>query len=167
MVYTQQMANAAILALGSVETLLRELLDGPPREAAYVLNSGDRGLLASLNLLSADAASARPVGRASIAAHVAHLHYGFHLLNRWARGEDPWPGADWAASWQHQRVSAEEWADLRTAFASEARAWQTVLQEHRPWDESAMTIALANIVHLAYHVGAMRQVDHGLAGPPA
>jgi hypothetical protein len=161
------MTNAHPEPLASVETLLSELLDGPPREAAYVLNPGDRGLLASLDLLSADAASARPGGRASIAAHLAHLHYGFQLLNRWAQGEDPWPDADWAASWQRQHVSAREWADLRAAFASEARAWQVVLREHRPWDVSAMTVALANTVHLAYHVGAMRQVDHALSGPVA
>ena len=161
------MTNADAEALGSAKTLLSELLDGPPREAAYVLNQGDRGLLASLDLLSEDAASARPGGRASIAAHVAHLHYGFQLLNRWAQGEDPWPDADWAASWQRQHVSAGEWADLRAAFAREARAWQAVLGEHRPWDLPAMTVALANTVHLAYHVGAMRQVDRALSGPLA
>ena len=70
--------------------LLRELVDGPPGSFAYVLNPGDRGLLASLDELSAEAASAQPGGRSSIAAHVDHLRYGLELLNRWARGEDPW-----------------------------------------------------------------------------
>ena len=64
-------------------TLLRELLYGPPKEFAFVLNPGDAGLLASLDKLSAEQASARPDGRSSIAAHVDHLHYGLSLLNRW------------------------------------------------------------------------------------
>src|SRR5919106_106869 len=93
----------------SLVTLLRELLDGPSKNAAFVLNRGDRGLLASLDALPADAASARPGGRSSVAAHVDHLRYGFELLNRWARGENPWADATYAKSWGQQQVSDAEW----------------------------------------------------------
>ena len=43
-------------------TLLSEALYGP-RGDAFFLNSGDRGLVASLDALSAETASARPVDR--------------------------------------------------------------------------------------------------------
>jgi len=161
------MTDTDALALRSLERLLSELLDGPPPEEAFVLNAGDRGLLASLDRLSSDAASAHAPGRSSVAAHVDHLHYGFGLLNRWAQGEDPWGDADWAASWQRQEVGAEQWRELRAAFAKEAKAWRGVLKTPRAWDAQAMTIALANTVHLAYHLGAIRQIDQGTAGPPA
>ena len=81
----------------SLALLLRELLNGPSDNVAFVLNPGDRGLLASLDALSTEAANARPNGRSSVAAHVDHLRYGFELLNRWARGENPWADANYAA----------------------------------------------------------------------
>jgi hypothetical protein len=155
-------------ALGhAVGTLLRELLYGPPADAAYVLNRGDRGLLASLDALPADAASDRPGGRSSVAAHVDHLRYGLHLLNRWARGEDPWSDARYAASWQRQQVDTEQWRALRAALADEAQAWVAAISARRDWDDRTLTDALASAVHLAYHVGAIRQVELAAAGPRA
>jgi hypothetical protein len=151
----------------SLVTLLRELLDGPSEKAAFVLNPGDRGLLASLDALSAEAASARPGGRSSVAAHVDHLRYGFELLNRWGRGENPWADADYAASWERQHVSDEQWRLLRSALADEARAWSAASGERSDWDAETLTGALASAVHLAYHLGAIRQIDRAASGPPA
>ena len=153
--------------MSAVDSLLQELLDGPSKDAAFVLNPGDRGLLASLDALSADAASAQPGGRSSVAAHVDHLRYGFELMNRWARGENPWADADYAASWQRQRVNDEQWRTLRTALATETRAWRKAAAERQDWDEVALTGALASAVHLAYHVGAIRQIERAASGPPA
>ncbi len=59
----------------AISTILREILSGAAPEAAYLLNAGDRGLLASLDALSADAASSRADGRSSVAAHVDHVRY--------------------------------------------------------------------------------------------
>ena len=60
-------------ALGdSLALLFSELIDGP-RGPCYILNTGDRGLLKSLDAISAASASAIPAaGGASIAAHVDH-----------------------------------------------------------------------------------------------
>lgn len=69
----------------ALTTLHTELVDGAHRRMSYMLNGGDPGLLASLDRLDARAASATPAdGGASIAAHVAHLRYGYSLMNRWA-----------------------------------------------------------------------------------
>ena len=84
----------------ALKGLLTELSVGPPGRTAYVLNQGDRGLLESLSALSPAQASARPLGRSSIASHVHHLHYGFTLMNRWARGEDPFKDAVWSDSFR-------------------------------------------------------------------
>jgi hypothetical protein len=143
-------------------------MQGAAPDAAWVLNRGDRGLLASLEALSAVAASARPGGRSSIAAHVDHLRYGIELLNRWASGEDdPFATADYSASWRRQNVSETEWRQLRDALARDARAWERALLQPRSVDLAGLTGMLASVVHLAYHLGAIRQINLAAAGPPA
>ena len=151
----------------SLSRLLRELFEGPAPDASFVLNRGDRGLLASLDQLSSDAASARPNGRASVAAHVDHLRYGLSLLNRWARGDNPWPDADFAASWQRDQVTDEQWRAVREALRMEARAWREAIFERRKWDKDSLTEAMASAIHLAYHLGAIRQIQPAASGPPA
>jgi hypothetical protein len=147
-------------------TLLSEALNGTAADA-YFLNPGDRGLLASLDALSAEAASARPAGRSSVAAHVAHLRYGLGLLNRAARGEDVWADANWAESWTHQSVTEEQWQTLRADLANEARGWLDVMKHPPSWDEAELTGAVGSIPHLAYHLGAIRQLAPAASGPPA
>jgi hypothetical protein len=152
----------------TLAAVFREALDGASPQSGWALNPGDPGLLASLDRLSADEASARPDGRSSIAAHVDHVRYGLMLWNRWAAGEsDPFSGANYSASWARQYVTEDEWADLRTALADEAHAWLEVIAQRREWSEEHLTGAVASVVHLAYHFGAMRQIHAALRGPLA
>jgi hypothetical protein len=155
----------SVLALGALNVILTELIDGASDDAAWVLNRGDRGLLASLDTLSADAASASDDGRASIASHVDHLRYGLELLNRWTQGHDPFATADYSVSWRRGQVSVAEWRTLRMALAREAHAWVESAAQPRPWNETTITGALASAVHLAYHFGAIRQIDRTTKGP--
>ena len=113
-----------------LSTLFNELVHGSPDTSArtYVLNQGDGGLLASLDRLSAAAASASHDGP-SIAAHVDHLRYGLSLLNRWAAGSSPpWPDMDWTMSWRKNVVSEAEWRTLRDDLRHEADAWAEALR---------------------------------------
>lgn len=152
----------------SVRTLLDELAHGAATEPCWVLNPDDPGLLASLDRLSAEAASRpAPAGGASIAAHVDHLRYGFELLNRWARGENPFDTADYSQSWQRGAVTADEWADRRSALRTELEGWEGVIAHPRDVSDMELTGLLAGVVHLAYHVGAIRQIDRATQGPPA
>ena len=65
--------------------LWSELVDGTRvKGEAFVLNSGDIGLLQSLDKLSHDAASKSVNDGATIAAHAQHLRYGLSLMNQWA-----------------------------------------------------------------------------------
>ena len=152
----------------SLESLFRELVDGPGPRGAWMLNGGDPGLLGSLDHLSAAAASAVPAGGgASIAAHVDHVRYGLSLVNRWSRGEpDPWARADWGASWSRAVVDDEEWDTLRQALRTEAREWVSLLRD-RDYSVGELNEVIACLAHLAYHFGAIRQMDSSIQGPRA
>jgi len=161
------------MALESFATILpalfHELVDGSPdpRARTYMLNQGDHGLLASLDRLSATQASATH-GGASIAAHVDHLRYGLSLLNRWADGTSPpWPDTDWTASWRKTVVSDAEWGALRDALRHEAARWVQALATRRDVSEVEAGWMAGSVAHLAYHLGAIRQIDRAARGPTA
>jgi hypothetical protein len=152
----------------ALATVLGEILDGAAPDAGWLLNRRDPGLLRSLDTLTAEQASAVPPGgSSSIAAHADHLRYGLSLLNRWARGESPFADADWTASWRRLEVSTDEWDRLRDQLREEAGRWQegfpTLLQR----GEEELTGAIAGAAHLAYHLGAIRQIDRATRGPTA
>jgi hypothetical protein len=152
----------------SLEALFREVIDGPKPGAAWMLNSGDAGLLRSLDKLTAQAASTPHAGGASIAAHVDHCRYGLSLMNRWSQGErDPWATADWTESWTRSVVNDQEWAESRRALGAEARQWLAALGRPRDYTETELNNAMGSIAHLAYHFGAIRQMDRSIGGPLA
>jgi hypothetical protein len=151
----------------ALATLVGELVDGPPGRLAFVLNPGDPGLLRSLDRLTAEAASTAAGGGASIAAHVEHLRYGLSLMNRWAAGENPFRDADWSASWRTGPVSKAEWARLRSDLAAEAHRWLSAIAKPRDVDGTELRGIVGSITHLAYHLGAIRQIDRTARGPSA
>jgi hypothetical protein len=149
----------------SLKTLFAELVDGAPDDGAYVLNRGDAGLLRSLEKLDAAAASRPNATGSSIAAHVDHVRYGLSLMNRWARGENPWTDADWTASWKKTVVSDAEWKRLVAELQGETARWLDTLAEPRDVNETEMIGMIGSIVHIAYHLGAIRQMNASTAGP--
>ena len=153
----------------SLALLFAELIDGASPDAAYMLNRTDPGLLRSLDGLSAEAASSAPAsGGASIAAHVDHVRYGLELMNRWGEGEaDPWSDADWTASWRRTAVSDEQWDALREQLRGETRRWRKVLQTPRTMSALELNGVIASVAHVAYHLGAIRQIDRSIRGPKA
>jgi hypothetical protein len=150
---------------GTLSTLLGELVDGPPGAAAYMLNRGDPGLLRSLDALTARDASAAVAGGAPVAAHVDHLRYGLSLMNRWSAGENPFDGADWSASWRKTSVSDAEWQELRSALRTEAYRWLETLRGPRDVSVVELNGIVGSIAHLAYHLGAIRQINRAARGP--
>ena len=149
----------------SLGTLFSELVNGPSSAGQYMLNGGDEGLLRSLDKLSADAASARTRTDSSIAAHVDHIRYGLSLMNRWSKGENPFDNADWGASWKKVAVSDEEWAHLRAQLRDEATRWLETLRMPREVQESELNGMIGSVAHIAYHLGAIRQINQALRGP--
>jgi hypothetical protein len=151
----------------SLTALMSELVNGTAPTGGYMLNRGDRGLIAALDKLTAKDASEIVGGGSSIAAHVDHLRYYASLMNRWAGGENPWRGADWKASWRKPSVTPEEWENLKRALSDELNTWILVLGEPRDVTSAEFSGMIASIAHLAYHLGAIRQMDRGLGGPNA
>src|SRR5688500_16845145 len=151
----------------TLPALFAELTEGAPLTGAYMTNRGDPGLLRSLDKLSATAASKLTANGSSIAAHVDHLRYGLSLMNRWAAGENPFDDADWSVSWRKTRVTAAEWKQLREDLAHEAHRWLDALRKGREIGESDLKSVIGSIAHLAYHVGAIRQIDLSARGPSA
>ena len=150
---------------GTLTTLLGELVDGTPASGAYILNRGDAGLLRSLDNLTAKDASEGIAGGATIAAHVDHLRYGLSLMNRWSAGENPFADADWAASWRISEVTDGRWRELRSQVAAEAHRWHAALASPRDVGPEELAGVVGSIAHLAYHLGAIRQINRGARGP--
>ena len=146
-------------------TLMGELVDGPPGAGAYMLNRGDTGLLRSLDMLTARDASASVPGGATVAAHVDHLRYGLSLLNRWSAGENPFTSADWSVSWRKTSVTDAEWQELRAALRTEAHRWLDTLRTPREVSAVEMNGLVGSVAHLAYHLGAIRQINRQARGP--
>jgi hypothetical protein len=101
----------------------------------------------------------------SIAAHVDHLRYGLSLMNRWSLGENPFEDADWSASWRTPIVSDSEWRQRRADLRTEASSWQEALRRPREVGEMELNGMLGSIAHLAYHLGAIRQINRTARGP--
>ena len=147
--------------------LFAELVNGAPEGgAAFILNSGDGGLLRSLDKLSATEASQSVNEGASIAAHARHLHYGLSLMNRWAReGGNPFADTTWDEAWKTSRVDDLEWRSIRDGLEQEATRWQQALGSPREVAAIELAGMIGSIAHLAYHLGATRQIAKAARGP--
>ena len=152
----------------SLTTLFSELVDGAHGApgSAFVLNSGDAGLLASLDQLSADDASSSVHGGATIAAHARHVQYGLSLMNRWStEGGNPFADATWDEAWKTSRVGDREWKAIRDGLREEAHRWLAVLGAPREVRKVELSGMIASIAHVAYHMGAVRQIAATARGP--
>ena len=151
----------------ALRQLFSELVDGASGgTGAFILNSGDAGLLRSLDKLSPAEASRSVNGGATIAAHAQHVRYGLSLMNRWATaGGDPFADATWEAAWKTVGVDAPAWTEIRSGLREEAARWLTVLGTPRDVSEIELTGMIASIAHLAYHLGAIRQIAKDARGP--
>lgn len=151
----------------SLATLFSELVEGAPTGGgAFILNSGDAGLLRSLDKLSAGDASHSVHGGATIAAHAQHVRYGLSLMNRWAtEGGNSFADAKWDEAWKTSRVTDGEWLDIRRGLKDEAQRWLETLGTPRETPQVALNGMIGSIAHLAYHLGAIRQIDRRTRGP--
>ena len=149
----------------TLENVFGELMHGVSGKGGFMLNVGDRGLLRSLERLSAAEASALTPTGSSIAAHVAHVGYGLSLMNRWSLGEEPFSDANWAASWTKTSVTDAEWEALRIQLRDEGARWLVVLRTPRAVEGIELSGMVGSIAHLAYHMGAIRQINTKARGP--
>ena len=151
----------------ALEALFSELVNGTVRPGdAFILNSGDIGLLRSLDHLSAAGATRSANDGATIAAHAQHVRYGLSLMNRWGRdGGNPFADATWDEAWKTSQVDDAGWAEIRSGLADEAQRWLGTLRTPRTASPVELTGMIASIGHLAYHLGAIRQIAKEVRGP--
>jgi len=146
--------------------LFSELVNGVSGHGGFALNTGDVGLLKSLDKLTAADASRSTNGGATIAAHAQHLRYGLSLMNRWAaEGGDPFADATWDAAWKLSSVDDSEWSEIRRGLREEAHRWLAALGRPRTVSDIEYTGMMASAAHLAYHLGAIRQIHKDSRGP--
>jgi hypothetical protein len=121
--------------------LFSELVDGTSKDGnAYMLNSGDVGLLGSLDKVSAWEASRSVNDGATIAAHAQHVRYGLSLMNRWAsEGGNPFADAKWDEAWTLSAVHEGAWDEIRNGLREEAHRWLTVLSTPREADSEELS----------------------------
>jgi hypothetical protein len=147
--------------------LFSELVDGAVAGGgAFILNSGDAGLLRSLDKISAADASRSVNGGAAIAAHAQHVRYGLSLMNQWAiEGGNPFADAKWDEAWKTSIVDATTWDEIRNGLRAEAHRWLHTLTSPRDLSEVEVTGMAASVAHCAYHLGAIRQIHAAARGP--
>lgn len=147
--------------------LFTELVNGAGEGGgAFILNSGDAGLLRSLEKLSAADASRSVNEGATIAAHARHLQYGLSLMNRWAReGGNPFADATWDEAWKTSGVDDMEWREIQNRLGQETRGWVQALRSPREVSPVELAGMIGSVAHLAYHLGAIRQIARGARGP--
>jgi hypothetical protein len=150
-----------------LQRLFSELVDGAnDPSGAFILNSGDAGLLRSLGKLSAAEASRAVNDGATIAAHAQHVRYGLSLMNRWANeGGNPFSDAKWDEAWKISTVDEAEWEEIRSGLRDEAHRWRLALGSPRDATEVELIGMIGSVAHLAYHLGAIRQIDKTARGP--
>ena len=151
----------------SLARLFAELVDGTAGfDGGYIVNTGDVGLVKSIDTLSAADASRSTNDGATIAAHVQHERYGLSLMNRWAaQGGNAFADAKWDEAWTIGEVDARQWDEIRHGFKDETRRWLEVLRTPREVSETELNGMVASIAHFAYHMGAIRQIHKQARGP--
>jgi hypothetical protein len=147
--------------------LSSEVVDGTSGQPGpFILNSGDLGLLRSLDKLSAADASRSVNDGATIAAHAQHVRYGLSLINRWASdGGNPFADATWDEAWKTSAVDATAWDEIRGGLRDESKRWLKTLESPRQTSSVELAGMIASIAHLAYHLGAIRQISKDVRGP--
>jgi hypothetical protein len=153
---------AAVLA-----RLFAEIFDGATSVGGgFILNSCDSGLLSSLERLSAADASRSVNDGATIAAHAQHVRYGLSLMNTWAAdGGNPFANARWDEAWKTSSVDAVTWDEIRSGLRDEAHRWLEALKAPRDVVDVELTGMAGSVAHLAYHLGAIRQIGKDARGP--
>ncbi len=146
--------------------IFAELTTGAAKTGGFVLNGGDAGLLTSLDQLTAADASRNSHAGATIAAHAEHLRFGLSLMNRWAtEGGNPFAHAKWYEAWTITTVDDARWKTIRDGLRKEVDQWQRALQVRREVQEIELSGMFGSVSHMAYHLGAIRQIHTATRGP--
>jgi hypothetical protein len=144
--------------LERMEELMRETFEGGLPGAGTEYLDNDSGIRSTLARFTAAQASVSRDGHPSIAAHVRHMIFHLRASHEWVRGDHR--KRDWPGSFRPFEVSEAEWRGLAEEFERERREFVRAM---RSLDDRAFVGAsggMGVIAHLAYHLGAIRQLMH-------
>jgi hypothetical protein len=87
-------------------------------------------------------------------------------MNRWAsEGGNPFADATWDEAWKTSAVDLAAWQEIRDGLRDQAHRWGQALGSPRDATDLELTGMIASIAHLAYHLGAIRQIAKQSRGP--
>jgi hypothetical protein len=87
-------------------------------------------------------------------------------MNRWAtEGGNLFADATWDEAWKTSAVAEPEWQAIRNGLRDEVERWLKALGSPREATEIEITGMFGSIAHLAYHLGAIRQIAKEPRGP--
>lgn len=144
----------------STATLLfREAFEGREADKDYTwFVEKKEGIFDALNSVDSRQASKKPSGAcSSIAGHAYHMLYALRGANTVHGGAKP--EGTWTESWSRQSVSSADWEELKTEIATEYQTFISWFESNQDWSDDETRIgALAALPHMAFHLGAIRQI---------
>lgn len=144
--------------LERLREILRETYEGGvPGEGTEYLDHAS-GIRNTLRGLSAERASARPDGHPSIAAHARHMAFHLRVVAEWVQGVRA--KRDWLASFEPQTVNDQEWTGIQQQLEDARAEFLKAMETLGPGRLAGEGAGLGAIAHLAYHLGAIRQLVH-------
>jgi hypothetical protein len=136
-------------------TLLDETFDNVQ---GYFLDKGT-SLFETLATISAEEASV-PVGGkcATLAAQVKHVAFYLDVVDRNVRS-GAFQRVDWGEIWRTVgAVSPAEWESIKSGLRDSYDRIKALIHDTPEWpDETQVGVAIALVVHTAYHLGEIRQ----------
>ena len=140
---------------GAIYALLDEIFDNVH---GCCLDKGT-SLFETLATISPEEASV-PVGGkcATLAAQVKHVAFYLDVVERNLRS-GTFHRVDWGEIWRTvSAVSPAEWENIQSELRQRYSRILALIRETREWpDETQIGVAIAAIVHAAYHLGEIRQ----------
>lgn len=144
-------------------TILRETFEGgePGKGTGFLDNtkadgSGNSGVFATLDALSASQASQPTALGASVASHAAHLAFHIEASVRYAKGDRG--RNDWQASFEPRAVDDAGWRETRGRVRGAYDELLALARGVTEWNEDHANGLAATLAHAAYHLGAIRQI---------
>ena len=140
--------------------LLRECMYGLADGARWThFVEGKEALLPTLRSLSAREASSFGAEHGpTIASHAWHIRYMLQGANAHC-GDGPKPEGDWESSWSRADVTESEWTALVEEIEARYRCLVAWIKAQPSWEDvDIATGVLSLLPHLAFHLGAIRQL---------
>lgn len=94
------------------------------------------------------------------------MRYGPWLMRQWAsEGGNPFANARWDEARKTSSVDEAQWQDIKTGLRAESERWLSALESPRNVGHIEVAGMIGSVAHLAYRLGAIRQISKETRGP--